>query len=647
MTVTAVDTPPREGASRLYVSNRPPLRPAPLVKLPIGAIEPEGWLLGQLRLMREGMTGRLEDISRFLKEDSGWIDPRGKGWEELPYWLKGFGDLGYVLKDPELIARARRWLDVAIRSQQPDGYFGPAGNKDNADLWPNMVMLFALQSLYEATGDERVTPLMTRYFRYELDLPVEKLLPGSWQKLRGGDNLESVYWLYNRTGDAWLLDLARRLFERTSDWTSPILSPERDRAWEESGFYHGVNIAMGLRQPAVYYQQSGDPGLLEAVEKNVRLVWEAYGAQPGGMFGADETIRPGCGDPRQGAETCTMVELMFSDESLARITGAGRYLDRAEEIAFNSLPAALTPDLKALHYLTAPNLISCDASGEHDFQNSGTLVSFDPWRYRCCQHNVAFGWPYYAEHLWLATLDEGLAAALYAPCRVRARVGEGREVVLTEQTDYPFGGVVELTVAAEEAVAFPLYLRIPDWAAGAVLALNGKALAVDARPGGYVVIDRAWRDGDRVRIEFPQRIEVKAWESLGNALSVRRGPLWYSLKVGEEWKRCGGTDDWPAWEILPTTPWNYGLEADPARPDEAVRVRETAPPSEQPFTPEAAPVVLEARARRVPGWKAEGRMAGKVPAGPVVTSEPVERVTLIPMGCARLRLSVFPRVRGS
>jgi DUF1680 family protein len=373
---------------------------------------------------------------------------------------------------------------------------------------------------------------------------------------------------------------------------------------------------------------------------------EAYGRQPGGLFGADENIRPGQGDPRQGAETCTMVELMASDESLARITGESRYLDRAEEIAFNSLPAALTPDLKALHYLTAPNLVSCDASGEHDFQNGGTLVAYDPWSYRCCQHNVAFGWPYYAEHLWMATLDDGLAAALYAPCRVRAKVGNGSEVAILEETAYPFGGTVDLTVSTAGPAAFPLYLRIPDWAGGAAFFVNGLPLAADAKAGRYVVVERTWNDGDRVRVEFPQRIEARTWESVGNAVSVRRGPLWYSLRIGEVWKRYGGTDAWPAWEILPTTPWNYGLEIDPARPGETARVLTEAAPSAQPFAPEGAPVVLEAKARRVPGWRADGRMVGKVPPGPVVSAEPLETVTLIPMGCARLRISVFPRVRG-
>ena len=639
-----VKLPPFAGQNRYYISNREPLVPSALIKLPIGAIEPKGWLLGQLQLMRNGFTGRLKELSKFLSSGSGWLTLKDKGWEEMPYWLKGFGDLGYILKDPALIEEAGRWLDEALSSQQPDGYFGPADNKKNLDLWPNMLMLSCLQSFYEATGDKRVIPFMTKYFRYELNLPSDELLPGSWQKLRGGDNLESVYWLYNRTGEKFLLDLGRRLFERTSDWTSPILTADRDKKLEASSFYHGVNITMGFRQPGVYYQQAKDKKYLEAVERNYRQVMDEYGQQPGGMFGADENIRPGYGDPRQGAETCSMVEFMYSNESLMKITGDPRYAERCEEIAFNSLPAALTPDLRGLHYLTAPNLISCDSSGEHDFQNGGTLLSYDPWSYRCCQHNFAFGWPYFSEHLWLATQDNGIAAVLYAPSQVTAKVADGAEVRIAEDTWYPFGDFIDLTLWTDKPVEFPLYLRIPEWCKNARILVNGEDLKAQVQPSSYVVLKRTWSNGDQVRLELPQNIEVKTWTKLGNAVSVRRGPLWYALKIGERWNRYGGTDEWPAFEILPTTSWNYGLALNPANPASTISLSAQKPPAYQPFTPEAAPIILRAKARRIPLWKEEKRMAGELPASPVQTSEPLEDITLIPMGCARLRISSFPTV---
>ena len=644
--VTLALSPPSSSSNRHYVSNRPPLAPSPLVKLPIGTIEPSGWLLTQLRLMKDGLTGHLPELSRFLQEDSGWITMKGPGWEEMPYWLKGFADLGYILKDPAIILTANKWLDLAFQSQQPDGFFGPPENRKKKDLWPNMLVLSCVQSLYEASGDARVRPFLTRYFRFEQGLPEADLLPGSWQKLRGGENLESVFWLYNRTGEPFLLDLARRIYERTADWETDIVNPERDANWEISGFYHGVNITMGIRYPAVYYQQSRDRKRLDIVEKNYRLIMDQYGQQPGGMFGADENIRPGHGDPRQGAETCSLVEFMNSHEALLKITGETRWADRCEEIAFNSLPAAMTADLRALHYLTAPNLISCDRTGEHDFQNDGTLVSYDPWSYRCCQHNVAFGWPYFAEHLWLATSDDGLAAALYAPCAVKARVGAGTEVRIIEDTDYPFGDRVDFRVEVPESVRFALYLRIPGWAKDVALSINGKGRPEALQAGAYAVIRREWKNGDRVRLSFSPRLELKVWKKQKNSVSVRRGPLWFSLRIGEEWKRYGGTDPWPAYELLPTTPWNYGLVIDPGDPASAVRMAGRKPPAAQPFTLEAAPIMLKARARRLPEWKSEGRMAGLLPASPVISAEPEMEITLIPMGCARLRIASFPQVIG-
>jgi hypothetical protein len=631
--VKIVKTPPTEGASDLYVFNRPPLLPNPLAKLPIGAIKPGGWLRGQLDLMADGMTGRLDEVSEFLTPQSGWLDGKSRGWEEAPYWFKGVGDLGYVLDDRELKIKARKWLDAAIASQEDDGYFGPPGNKTNKDLWPNMVVLFALQSLYEATGDERVIPLMTKYFKYQAVLPKEDLLPGSWQKVRAGDNLESVYWLYNRTGEAWLLDLGQVIHERTVDWTGGIASR------------HGVNFCQAFRQPAVFYQQSLDKKHLGATERNYAEMMGEYGQVPGGMFAADENNRAGKTGAEQAAETCSIVEFMYSDESLLRITGDPKYADRCEDVAFNSLPASMMPDLKGLHYLTAPNQVQLDKGGEHCYQNGGTMVSYSPTNYRCCQHNVAQGWPYYAEHLWMATKGNGLAAVFYAPCEVRAKVGDGIEVRIVEETDYPFDDTVNFTLNTRKDVKFPLMLRIPGWCENARVSVNGENLRVKAEPLSYVIVDRLWKDGDRVTLELPMKIRVATWEKQNGGVSVSRGPLSYSLKIGEKWSTYGGTEEWPEKELFPTTPWNYGLVLDQADPSASFKLGKRQPVVAQPFTPDAAPISLSAKAKRVSEWGLVMNCPGPVPQSPAAGTELLEEITLIPMGCARLRISVFPVVR--
>jgi len=636
-------TAPAGRPNEHYIGNRPPLAESPLVKLPVGSVKPRGWLRSQLELMAKGMTGRLPELSRWCKsENSAWASPEGEGehgWEELPYWLKGFISLGHILEDDRITKEARSWVERILASQDEDGWFGPRENKEKDDIWPNMVAIHVLQTHYEATEDPRVLGFLQKYARWQLALPRERLLPGSWQKVRGGDNLASVYWLYNRTGDRKLPELATVLHERTVPWVDGIPN------------WHGVNICQGFREPAVFWQQSQEPAHLEAAERNYKQVLELYGQVPGGMFGADENARKGHSGPRQGAESCSMVEFMLSFEMLLGITGDPKHGDRCEDVAFNSLPASHTADLKALHYLTAPNMVQCDKENKAPaIENSGCMLAFSPGeRYRCCQHNVSHGWPYFTEHLFMATRGNGLAAVLYAPCEVNAQVGDGVKVKIEEETDYPFTDRVGFKVTAQRPVKFPLTLRIPAWAVGAGVSLNGNALEApeDLAGPSFVTVTKTWTTGDRLLLVLPMRTGIRRWKANGDSISVDRGPLTYSLKIGEKWSRFGGTDEWPELELFPTTPWNYGLAVDEKSPESSFEVVEK--PELLPvktFALEAAPIELKTRGRRIPTWTLEGGLAANPPSSPAATKEPLEDLVLVPMGFARLRITAFPAVEG-
>ena len=280
-----------------YAGNRSPLRPMNFIKLPVGAIQPEGWLKKYLNLQKEGLTGHLGEISAWLaKDNNAWLTNGGDhGWEEVPYWLKGYGNMAYILKDEKMINETKTWIEGVFRSQQPNGYFGPVNTRNGKpELWAQMIMLWCLQSYYEYSQDERVINLMTNYFKWQMTIPDEQFLEDYWENSRGGDNLLSVYWLYNRTGDRFLLKLAEKIHRNTADWTRPSTLPN----------WHNVNIAQCFREPASYYMLTGDSTLLQASYNVHNLIRRTFGQVPGGMFGADENARMGYIDPRQGVETC-------------------------------------------------------------------------------------------------------------------------------------------------------------------------------------------------------------------------------------------------------------------------------------------------------------------------------------------------------
>src|SRR5665647_3287569 len=154
---SVVERPATSAINSFYISNRKPLAPLCFIKLPVGSIKPGGWILKYLQLQRDGLTGQLGNISAWLdKKNNAWYSGNGKGdhgWEEVPYWLKGYGNLGYILKDKTIIAETKLWLDKVFESQQPGGYFGPSlsevdirrNKAKSQDLWPNMLMLWCMQ----------------------------------------------------------------------------------------------------------------------------------------------------------------------------------------------------------------------------------------------------------------------------------------------------------------------------------------------------------------------------------------------------------------------------------------------------------------------------------------------------------------------
>lgn len=656
--VTSVKRTDTKATNKFYISNKAPLQPAQFIKLPAGTIQPQGWVLKYLELQRDGLSGKLGEISAWLdKNNNAWFSGTGQGdhgWEEVPYWLKGYGDIGYILKDETMIGETKRWLEKVFQSQQPNGYFGPTiKDGEYVDLWANMIMLWTMQSYYEYSRDARVIPFMTKYFKWQSAVPDNKLLQTYWENSRGGDNLYSIYWLYNRTGEKWLLDLANKIHNNTADWTQKNNLPN----------WHNVNVAQCFREPATYYLQTKDSAHLEATYNDFHLIRKLYGQVPGGMFGADENARKGYSDPRQAVETCGMVEQMASDELLIGITGDPMWADNCEDIAFNTYPAAVMPDFKGLRYLTAPNMVISDSKNHSPgIQNEGPFLSMNPFSSRCCQHNHTQGWPYYAAHLWMATPDNGIAALLYSSSEVTAKVGTGREVTLKQTTNYPFDEKVSIEFTSNGAAEFPFYIRIPGWCKNATISVNSQPVGSTFEAGTYARIERKWNSGDKVDITFPMQLALRTWTDNKNSVSVNYGPLTYSLKIEENYTKVDATkaavwdakwqpnadqSKWPAYDIYPLTMWNYGLALNNKPLEQQFEVVKKAwPASNFPFTLQDVPVYIKAKGKIIPGWTIDKYgLCDTLPQSPVLVNTSETAITLIPMGAARLRISSFPVVK--
>lgn len=641
----------------LYTGNRAPLQPSPLLRLPPGSIQPQGWLLTMLQTQRNGLNGLQEQISPFLVfATSDWTTTNGsgstQGWERVPYWLRGYIDLGYCLQDATVISNATRWVKGVMNSQRTNGYFGPATDYSDGttnlesdigpepDLWPAMPMLDAFRSYYDYSGDTNALNLMRNYCLWESTLPPADFGAGYWPMMRMGDNIDSIYWLYNRLGEPWLLNLATNIYANMARWDTPNTLPN----------WHNVNIAECFRAPTVFWQQSGNAAQFAFAESNYDVVMGLYGQVPGGGFGGDENCRQYYYGPRQAFETCGIVEFMRSFEILNRITGNPVWAERCEDLAANSFPAALRTNLLSLHYLTAPNQPELDNENKSpDVQDAGTFFSHSPTEpnYYCCEHNHGMGWPYFCEETWSATWDNGLCAALYAPTTVRARVGDGSTVSVTETTSYPFSDTIQLTVSATNNVTFPLYLRVPQWCSNSWLQINGQTWATNSPAHSFLCLQRSWTNGDQVVLHLPRQITLRTWATNNNCVSVNYGPLTFSMQINENWQAYGNNAaPWTEWEAYPANAWNYGLILNPANPASSFTVVTNAGGvATNPFSLATAPLSLQVQARKIPAWTLDGLYAvGPMQPSPAYSTQAVETITLVPMGAARLRLAALPTV---
>ena len=628
-------------ASLAIVRNKAPLAQNAFYLLPLGAVRPAGWLKQQMQIQANGLGGHLDETWADVGSNSGWLGGAGESWERGPYFIDGLIPLGYLLNDDRLKAKAQKFVEWTLTHQAANGMFGPSSNDD---WWPRMVMMKALAQYQEATGDARVIPLLSRYFAYQLSaLPRRPLR--DWGKFRWQDNALIVLWLYNRTGDAKLLELARLLHSQGHDWQAQFsnfqftqrVTPEMIKLTEGQGLgdlalsTHGVNNGQALKAAPVWSLLSGSDADRAGFQQMLSAL-DLYHGLPNGMFSCDEHLAGR--NPSQGSELCTVVETMYSLEQSLAILGDASIGDRIETLAFNALPGTFTNDMWAHQYDQQPNQVEVSMHRKPWTTNGpeSNLFGLEP-NFGCCTANFHQGWPKFAASLWMNSNDDGLVAALYSPCEVRTTV-RNTAVHLIEETEYPFRESIRIRIEPETAVTFPLRLRIPAWVIGPRILINGSKADV-AYEGGFAKIERSWQAGDVVEVRLPMSRRVI--KGFNDSVSLMNGPLVFSLPVGENWVKLRNRGMTADWQVFPNSQWNYALAASR---EESL---EELPLGESVFSLTESPLKLRVKARKVP-WLAVDGVADPVPQSPVTSNEPEETITLVPYASAKLRITAFPQL---
>jgi len=628
------------------LEGQPMIKKNAMNPLPLGAIQPKGWLKNQLQIQVDGLSGHLDEFWPDIK-NSAWFGGDGDAWERAPYWLDGVVPLAFLLNDEALKARVIKYMDTIIRGQDEDGWIGPKDDASQYDLWAVFLVLKPLIQYFEATGDARVPQVVEKTLRW-VEGHIDRRPLFNWGKFRWFEALLSIYWLYDRNPAYWLVDLAIKLQAQGFDYMDfyrrfPLTGVTPKGKWTYMG--HVVNNAMAVKAPALWWKVTGETSVRDMAKEMIGKLDLFHGSVTG-MFTGDECFAGK--DPTQGTELCAVVEYMFSMEILSSVLGETAFGDRLEKITFNALPATFSPDMWSHQYDQQVNQVECSILQGRNWTTNGpesNIFGLEP-NYGCCTANLSQGWPKFASHLWMKTQDEGLAAVAYAPCEVTAKI-KGTNVKILVETDYPFREEIKLTISADSPVNFPLYFRIPEWADNASVEFDGND-KINPPHGEYFKLQAEIEIEAEVVLQFP--MEPRASRRYHNALAIERGPLVYSLKIGEQWERVN--EDKPHrelphgdWEVYSTTPWNYALDISEVTLDNDITFKEH-PIGRLPFSPEGAPVTAAVKGMILDGWMMEKGSAAETPLSPVARKDgKLQTLTLIPYGCTNLRITEFPTLK--
>ncbi|EJD54087.1 hypothetical protein AURDEDRAFT_157341 [Auricularia subglabra TFB-10046 SS5] len=635
------------------VCNRQESALAPMLfnHLPLGAVQPAGWLRDQLNLQANGLAGHEYEFYNYVAQSTwtGGAAQYSDLHEDASYWFNGMVANAFVLDDARLKTQVQSFLDYIIDHQGADGWLGP----EPRILWGRYPALLGMMQFAQADPSQagKIVDSMYKFVKLANTM-LHNNSEGleEWGAARYQDFMITLEWLYDNypkdQGDI-LLDTMQLLKQTGTNWTdvfSPAKFPTGDTGRDGRITWHGVNIAQALKVRAVEHRLTKDP-VDEATTSQFFDILYKYHGRPSGIFAADEHLA-GLSANR-GAELCAVVELMYSGSYVWQAFGDNKVADLVERLAYNALPATFTGDMWSHQYLQQLNQIWAKHLDPNVFPTDGpdsNIFGLEP-NYPCCTVNHPQGFPKFVSNAFVATSDNtALVQAYLGPFTAQATLAGNNAVSVQVDTQYPFSDTLSITINAEKA--YTHYIRIPDWAISA-----GKAtVSVDGTaPAPVVVGDHsllaisAKAGNTTAMLSLPADIVTETGPTGG--VHVLRGPLLWASDLFHTVKTLRQNAQEPRakdLEFVVNVGWQYAI--DPSTLEFHPSTLTGALPSPV-YDSQKPPVTISARGCPVE-WSTSSGSAEDPPRNATCMGSTFNFI-FWPYGSTKLRLAELPTFKSA
>ncbi|QSO49282.1 glycoside hydrolase family 127 protein [Alicyclobacillus mengziensis] len=480
---------------------------------------------------------------------------------DIAKWLEAAGYSLAVHPDKDLERMADEVVDLLERAQEPDGYLDtyfivkePHKKWTNVRDWHELYcaghLIEGAIAYFEATGKRKALDIMCRLADHiSTKFGPE---PGKLKGYPGHEEIElALVKLYRVTGNRAYLDLSNYFVNERGNQPN-FFRIEAEARQDESNYnlaYSQAHVPVREQQTAEGHavramylysamadlaKELNDESLLDACRRLWSNVTQKRMFITGGIGSSAHeeafTVDYDLPNDRAYAETCASIGLVFWAHRMLQTDLNGDYGDVMERALYNGILSGISMDGKKYFYVNPLEVWPTTTNHRHDMQSVKTTRQ--SWfGCACCPPNVARLLS--SIHRYIYSYDsEGICVHLYANSEARWKQSE-QLITLSQQSEYPWDGRINLTVQMHEPAEFDIKLRIPGWSEGATTRVNGKIVSTHIE-SGYATVHRRWEDGDQIELLMSMRVQrVKANKDVrANAgkVALQRGPVVFCIE---------------------------------------------------------------------------------------------------------------------